>query len=110
MVYALAHKYEGLQRPHFDQKSKTLWPGGSGTLGRYVLVAALNRACQLRRRLAAVFACCPVPAAHRRSVWITGPSGGWVPGEPLAMRPMPAVQARLIVGACSSSEWTVASV
>ena len=33
---------------------QTLWLGGSGTLVRYVLVAALNRARQLRRRLAAV--------------------------------------------------------
>ena len=39
-----------------SQKSEILWPGGSGTLVRYVLVAALNRARQLRRRLAAVSA------------------------------------------------------
>jgi hypothetical protein len=34
------------------------------------------------------------------------------PGSPPrpATRPMPAVQARLIMGACSSSEWTVPSV
>jgi hypothetical protein len=36
------------------QKSETLQPGGSGTLVRYVSVAALNRARQFRRRLAAV--------------------------------------------------------
>ena len=34
----------------------TLSPGESGTLARYVLIAALNRTRRLGRRLAAVFA------------------------------------------------------
>jgi len=35
---------------------------------------------------------CPADAANRRSVWITGPSGGWVPGALCARQcgPCPA--------------------
>ncbi len=42
-----------------------------------------------------VLACCPVPAAHGGSVWVTGPSAGRFPGALRArqMRLMAAVQA-----------------
>jgi hypothetical protein len=80
-------------------------------LVRYVLVAALNRARQLRRRAwPRSLPYCPAHAANRRSVWITGPSGRFretsAPGNAAhAQR-----SARLITGACSSSDWTVPSV
>ena len=54
----------------------------------------------------------PAHAANRRSVWITGPSGGQVPAALRARQrgPLPGVQPSLITGACSSSDWTVPSV
>ncbi len=76
------------------------------------LVAVLNRARPLRRRLAAFPALlsllmprtggrCGSPA--RRAI---GPRR---PPRP-AMRPTPGVQPRLIMGACRSSDWTVPSM
>jgi hypothetical protein len=79
---------------------------------RYVLVAALNRARRLGRRLAAVFALlscsCRAQAVglgHR----LVGRVGPGSPPRP-AMRRMLRVRARPIMGACSSSDWTVPSV
>jgi hypothetical protein len=78
----------------------------------YVLVPALNRAHQLRRRLAAVPALLSC-GCRKQTVGVDHrPVGRVGPGSPLrpAMRPMPGVQPRLIMGACSSSDWTVPSV
>ena len=79
---------------------------------RYVLVAALNRARQLRRRLAAV-SCLTVLRMPQTDGRCGSPARRAVgPGSPPrpAMRPMPGVQPRLIMGACISSDWTVPSV
>jgi hypothetical protein len=95
---------------HIKQKSETLWPGGSGMLARYILVAALDRVRQLTWAWPRSLPRRPAPAANRPPVWITGLSGRG-PGCPPrpAMRRMPGVRPRLM-GAYGSGSWTVSSV
>jgi hypothetical protein len=79
---------------------------------RYVLVAALNRTADSGGawpRFPALLSCAcreQTAGVDHRPIGRVGP--GSAPGP--AMRPMPGVQPRLIMGACSSSDWTVPSV
>lgn len=58
-------------------------PGESGTFARYVLVAALTGVpADSGGAWPRSLPCCPVPIAHRRSVWITRPAGRVGPGAP----------------------------
>jgi hypothetical protein len=83
--------------------------GDTGTLARYVLVAARSCALRLGRRLTAVFALlscsCRAEGRSGSPARRAGRSRGGSGNAAYV-----AVQARLITGACSSSDWTAPSV